>query len=240
MEMIEAIVLRSLDYKDNSKILYLYTNKGLVSVIAHGVKKMNSPFRVLSQTGNYIQIAYSKGDFPSLKEGSLIDEYSNLRNDLFSYTYFTHILELVNNTIPEDSNHPKMFQFIKKIATKLNEGIDAETISLIFELKLLYFLGYGLNLKQCNICNLQEDLVFSVEHGGLVCRNHLSLQQNSYDQDMTQVISILYGIDLDQQTVPVLDKNRKVIIRHIVDLLFNDYLGYKTKSRSIIEQFQKY
>ncbi|MBN2604436.1 MAG: DNA repair protein RecO [Bacilli bacterium] len=240
MEMIDAIVLRSLDYKDNSKILYLYTAKGLVSVIAHGVKKMNSSLRVLSQTGNYVRISFSKGEFPSLKEGLLLNEFSALRNDLFAYTYYTHILELVNHTIPEDSNHQKMFLFLLKITNKLNEGTDAETLSFIFELKLLYFLGYGINLKQCNICNRNEDLVFSIEHGGLVCKSHLTSQQHSYEQDIIEVMSTLYGIDLDRAPIPMLEKNMKVIIRNIIDIMYHDYLGFKTKSRSIIEQFQKY
>ena len=240
MEMIEAIVLRSLDYKDNNKILYLYTVKGHISVIAHGVKKMNSLFRVLSQTGNLIRISYSSGDFPSLKEGNLINEYSALRQDLFSYTYFTHILELVHNTIPEDSDHKKMFAFLQKLFLRLNEGQDAATISFIFELKLLYFLGFGLNLKQCSICESKEDLVFSIDNGGLVCKSHLLPNQVSYSEDIIEVIRRLYGIDLDKEQILNLTNNHKVIVRHIIDVLFNDYLGYKTKSRSIIEQFQKY
>ena len=69
MELREAIVLKSLDYKDSSKILYLYTESGLQSIIAHGVKKMNSINRFLSQNGNLIKVSFSKGNFPSLKEG---------------------------------------------------------------------------------------------------------------------------------------------------------------------------
>ena len=147
MEMNEAIVLRSLDYKDSSKILYLYTEKGLTSVIAHGVKKMNSQFRVLSQAGNLISLSMSQSKFPSLKDGVLINEFETLRKDLFAFTYVSHILELINNTIPEDSNHLKMFLFLKKIFFKMNDGIDPETLSFIFELKLLYFLGYGFNFS---------------------------------------------------------------------------------------------
>ena len=42
MAVMEAIVLNSIEYKDSSKILNLYTENGHKSVIAHGVKKLNS------------------------------------------------------------------------------------------------------------------------------------------------------------------------------------------------------
>ena len=32
-----------------------------------------------------------------------------IKNDILSYTYLNHVMELVNNTISEDLDHPKMF-----------------------------------------------------------------------------------------------------------------------------------
>ncbi len=232
MELIEAIVLRSLDYKDSSKILYLYTDEGLKSVIAHSVKKMNNINRFLSQNGNLIKLNYTKSDFPSLKEGELVNDYPNVKKDLISYTYMNHIMELIGNTIPVDSDHIKLYSFVKRLFLLFDKEIDPEILSFIFELKLLYFLGYGLNFKECNICSKQENLVFSVDNGGLVCAEHLSMNQVSYGK--------LYAIDINKTTIPLLEKNDKVILRHIIDVLYEDYVSYKTKSRKIIRQIQKY
>ena len=240
MELKEAIVLRSLDYKDSSKILYLYTDEGLKSVIAHSVKKMNSINRVLSQNGNLIRINYTKSDFPSLKEGELVNDYPNIRKDLISYTYMNHIMELIGNTIPSDSDHIKLYTFVKKIFLLLDQGIDPEVLSFIFELKLLYFLGYGLNFKECNICTSKDNLVFSTDNGGLVCSEHLGLNQHSYGPLIYVNVMTLYFIDINKTEIPILEQNDKTIIRHIIDILYSDYVGYKTKSRGIIKQIQKY
>lgn len=240
MELKEAIVLRSLDYKDSSKILYLYTDEGLKSVIAHSVKKMNSINRFLSQNGNLIRLNYTNSDFPSLKEGELVNDYPNVKKDLISYTYMNHIMELVGNTIPKDSDHIKLYSFVKKLFLLFDEGIDPEVLSFIFELKLLYFLGYGLNFKEYNVCSSKEDLVFSVEHGGLVCKDHLTINQFSYDALVYVNIMKLYVIDISKTEIPVLEQNDKVILRHIIDVLYQDYVSYKTKSRGIIKQIMKY
>ncbi len=240
MEFREAIVLKSLDYKDSSKILYLYTESGLLSIIAHGVKKMNSILRFLSQNGNLIKITYSKGSFPSLKEGELLNDYPEVKKDILAYTYLNHIMELVNNTISEDSNHQKMFSFLKRLFILFNENQDPEVLSFIFELKLLYFLGYGLNFKQCSICNKNESLVFNIDNGGLVCKEHLTVNQQSYDSDIYLLLSKMYYIDIDIFQKINLSKNERVIIRNIIDQLFDQYVSFKTKSRNILLQLQKY
>ena len=240
MEFTEAIVLKSLDYKDSSKILYLYTNNGLQSIIAHGVKKMNNINRFLSQNGNLINVTFSKGNFPSLKEGELINDFPKIKKDMLAYTYLNHIMELVNNTISEDLNHPKMFDFLKRLFVLFNKDYDSEVLSFIFELKLLYFLGYGLNFKACNICGNSKSLVFNVDSGGLVCKEHLSINQQSYDSDIFLLLSKLYYFDINEYNDIDLTKNERVIIRHIIDQLYDQYVSFKTKSRNILLQLQKY
>ncbi len=240
MDFLEAIVLKSLDYKDSSKILYLYSKNGLQSVIAHGVKKMNSINRFLSQNGNLINITFSKGSFPSLKEGELVNDFPEIKKDILAYSYLNHIMELVNNTISEDSDHPKMFNFLKRLFILFNEKQDPEILCFIFELKLLYFLGYGLNFKQCNVCSKTKDLVFSIDNGGLICAEHLSINQQSYDSNVYLLLSKMYYIDINDYENFELSKNKRVIIRHIIDQLFDQYVSFKTKSRNILQQLQKY
>ena len=238
MDFIEGIVLKSLDYKDSSKILYLYTDKGLLSVIAHGVKKMNSINRFLSQNGNLIKFTHSSGKFPSLKEGELVNDFPVIKEDIIAYTYMNHIMELVNNTISEDLDHSKMFSFLNRLFLLFNEKYDSEILSFIFELKLLFFLGYGLNFKKCNVCDDNINLVFCVDSGGLICKEHLSFNQESFDSDIYNILRELYYIDINKYKELKITDNQKVIIRHIVDLLFDQYVSFSTKSRKILLQLQ--
>ncbi len=240
MNIDKAYVLNSISYKDNSKILYLYTKKGHLSVIAHGVKKLNSINRFLSQNGTLISLSTSKGSFPSLKEGQLLHEYENIKKDIFKYTYMNHIMELVRNVISDDLNHEKMFSFLEKLFLKMDTDSDSSVLSFIFELKLLYFIGYGLNFKGCNVCSDNEHLVFHPSSGGLTCMKHLNFKDASYEKDIYELLHKLYTIDISTTELPVIDRPMKVIIRNVIDLLYEEFVSFKTKSRDIIKQFEKY
>lgn len=240
MNIEKAFVLNSMDYKDNSKILYLYSKGGHLSVLAHGVKKLNSINRFLSQNGNLISLSTSKGKFPSLKEGHLVEEYEHIKKDIFTYTYMNHIMELVKNVISDDLNHEKMFAFLEKLFSKMNEGSDVQICTFIFELKLLFFVGYGLNFKGCNICTDNEHLVFNPSSGGLVCKKHLNFNDPAYEEDIYTLLYKLYRIDIVQDELPEIDTQTKAILRNIIDLLYEEFITFKTKSREIIKQFQKY
>ena len=239
MESFHAFVLNSIDYKESSKILYLYTEQGNISVIAHGVKKLNSIKRFLSQNGNLIELTTSKGNFPILKDGALIEEYENIKKDIVKYSYMNHIMELVQHVISDDLDHKKMFQFLKKLFVQMNQTSQPDILSFIFELKLLYFVGYGLNLATCHICNDNENLVFHVSNGGLVCEKHLEFKQERYDEGIYSFIKTLYYIDLDKEKLPEIDKPIKTIIRHIIDMLYDEFISFKTKSREILKQIEK-
>lgn len=239
--VIDAYVLHQVSYKDSSKILYLYSNQGHHTVIAHGVKKMNSINRFLSQVGNLIRcdITINK-DMSPLRDGELLADYEPIKQDVMRYTYMTHILQLVRNTISPDLDHPKMMQFLDKLFTKMEAGEDEEVLTFIFELKLLYFLGHGLHLHGCTMCDEADDLVFHVSSGGLVCKHHLHPTETYYDIATYRQLMTLYYIDITKGELLSLEPNDRVRIRHIIDLLFNEFVGYKTKSREILTQLKKY
>ena len=238
--MIEAIVCKSLDYKDSSKILYLYTEKGTMSVIARGVKKLQSINRFLSQVPNVIKFTPTRGDFPSLKEGELVKEFSNIELDIESYTFVSHILELVSAIIDENNDHPKMYQFLKRLLTLFDQQFDPEILSFIFELKLLHFLGYGLRFSGCSLCEENDNLVYSIRNGGLICRKHLEPLEEHFDSDIYMKINELYRMDISDLKTFEFTKNERIMIRHIIDVTYSDFTGYQSKSRSIIKQIKKY
>ena len=91
------------------------------------------------------------------------------------------MLELTYSVIDQQNNHQKMYHFLKRLMKLMNEGMNPEILSIIFELKLLHFLGYGLNFKGCTQCD-SRDLVFSVSDGGLICNRHAMPSSATFDE----------------------------------------------------------
>jgi len=240
MDFSKGIVCKTLDYKDSSKILYIYTEQGNISVLARGVKKLNSINRVLSQVGNLISFQKTKGELPTLKEGELLNDYETIKEDLEAYSFVTHILELLHGTIDEFSDHSKMFHFVERLLELFNNKTDPEILSFIFELKLLFFLGYGINFRGCQVCGENDGLIYSVTDGGLICQKHLKPHSDSYDSDVYNIIKRLYYVNIDDRIDFDLSKNERIMIRHIIDMTYDEFVSYKTKSRDIIKQIKKY
>jgi DNA repair protein RecO (recombination protein O) len=240
MEAKRAFVLYSMDYKDSGKILYLYTEHGQQSVLAHGVKKLSSINRFLSQNGTEISLTMTNASFPSMRDGELVHEYKHIKEDLVSYTYMNHVLELVRHTVSEDLDHPKMYRFLQKIFALMEAGNDPEILTFVFEFKLLYFIGNGLHLRSCTSCGKTENLVFHISSGGLTCKEHLTTDQTYYESDIFHLIMLLYYIDLDTTELPQIAPNQRILLRHILDLLYQEFVSFESKSRSILRQIKKY
>lgn len=240
MALEKAIVLHSIHYKDSAKLLYLYTESGHKSCQVHGVKKMKSNYRYLAQNGTVVNIDLTNATLPSVREAELINDYPVIKQDIIAYTYMCHIMELVRNVVSDDLNHPKMIQFLEKIFTLMNEEKDPEILTFIFELKLLFFIGYGLNFKGCSICDLDEALVFHPSSGGLVCSSHLKYKEEAFSKESYLLLQLLYYIDIDKQELPEIDESERHTIRHILDILFDEFVSFKTKSREILKQLKKY
>ncbi|MEC9484372.1 MAG: DNA repair protein RecO [Candidatus Izemoplasma sp.] len=239
MKEIEGFVLQSIDYKDNHKILYLYSALGHHTLLAYNVKKMNNIQRFLSQRGSLIQYKIPEKPMAPLKDGELINAYDTIKEDPIAYTRMLHILELVRHVIDDHSNHEKMFHFIKKIFNHMNRQLDSELYQYIFELKLLHFIGYGLNFKACSICGKKTNLVFHPSSGGVICKQHVKDFSVSYPYDIYELLAHLYYIDVDHASPRNLTHKQRIQIKEIITLLYDEFVGFHTKSSKILEQMQK-
>ena len=104
----------------------------------------------------------------------------------------------------------------------------------------MFFVGYGLNFKGCSICDENINLVFNASNGGLVCNHHLAFNDLEYDESIYNIIKKLYYIDLDKEDIPEIQATDRVIIRNIIDMLYDEFISFKTKSRDILKQIKKY
>ncbi len=239
-ELVDALVLHTIEYKDSSKIVYLYSEKGHASMIARGVKKMKSPMKVLTQIGTMVNVAWhTNRQLATFKEGTLIDEYPYIHQDILAFTCLSHILELVRLTIHDDADHIVMFGFLKKILKYMEDKEDPEILSFIFELKLLYFLGHGLHLKTCTMCGSDKNLIFHPLSGGVLCENHRE-DLDVYPKEIIDIISKMYYIDLSSEKMPDVKEIDKALIRRILDEMYDDFVGVKTKSREIYRQLKHF
>jgi DNA repair protein RecO (recombination protein O) len=173
---VSAIVLRSVNYRDNDRILTLLTpNKGRVEVMSRGCRRPKSPFMSASEvfcTGEYV--LFSQHDKNILTSCTLHDSFYPLRLDYGLLSCGAYLLNLCEAAAqPEEESGP-LFWLLLKALNRLAYGQE-ERRGLVsgFLLHYAVLLGYKPRLNHCVHCGrkLEEDepVYFDCEAGGLKC-----------------------------------------------------------------------
>ncbi len=177
---IEGIVLSSIDYKESSKIVYLYTTLGLISVKALQAKKIKSGELSFITTGNIVSFVMTDNSLPSLVEYHLIASVFVLTDNIKKLTALSTILDILRH-LPNDSIHERIFKLAKNSILELKNNNEKKVLC-IFLIKMLYAFGVNPELKKCIKCSNTNLIDFVPKLGGALCNrcssNYNKLLQN--------------------------------------------------------------
>lgn len=175
-----GIIVKSLDYKEKSKIVYIYSILGLKGYKVLGVKGKKNVSSGSLITGNIIDFTFIDSSFPTLQEFYTIKSNLNCSNDLKTIEVLRAMIEILNY-LPEDSNNELMYPFIEEAFLKILE-LDSLKVLSIFLIKMLYPFGVNPELKKCQRCGNTNDLIgFSITDHGALCKNCYKYNDNYLD-----------------------------------------------------------
>ncbi len=233
MENIKGLVLKSINYKESSKIIYVYTNSGLRSILIHGSNKLKNRYLNLPRVLNYIDIHVSGKELVTFRDGDVINGFRDIASDLEKYTYTTHILELIYSFSSHEHDHEKLLNFLLKIFTIIEKESKYIPYLNMIELKLLYLLGVNPLLNQCVSCGRTDNLKFSISEGGMCCPDHLKNPTKINDMSL-YYFKYLYYFDLSKDIMVDIEENYLRELRIILDRYYEYHLNIKTNSRKIL------
>lgn len=174
---LEGIVLSEIDYKEASKIVNLYTEKGKIGVKALGSKKIKNGLLGFITTGNTVSFVTTDKEVYTLIEYDIIDSIMKKDLDINEMKSLGTILYIIN-MIPPDSPHEKIYPFVKDILSNI-KNINIDKLLSIFLIKMLYPFGISPNLKSCVKCQNKHDLIaFDIAYGGALCKNCIDKNNN--------------------------------------------------------------
>ena len=108
----EGIVLSEIDYKEASKIVNLYTEKGKIGVKALGSKKIKNGLLGFTTTGNTVSFVTTDKEVYTLIEYDIIDSIMKHDLDINEMKGLGVILYIIN-IIPADSPHDKIYPLLR-------------------------------------------------------------------------------------------------------------------------------
>ena len=169
-----GIVLRETETKETDKILTVLTDKcGKIPVIARGARRKSCKYAACAQSLAYSEwTLYQKGDWYYANEGSTLELFKGLRDDLDAMALGFYFAELTEAVTSEETPAPELLRHLLNGLYALAAlGKPAALVKPAFELKLLCLAGYEPLADSCAYCGNPdpEQPMLDVVQGVLRC-----------------------------------------------------------------------
>lgn len=171
-----GVVIKVREYKENDKLVWIYTEKlGKITAIAKGAKKSKSSMLALTLPLCFAEYVFFKGkNLYNIQEGKMINSFQGLLSNLDKLTYSSYICELIDICVDDNDINDTLYrEFITCLYLLNTDALDYEMLIRSFELKLLKSTGYNLNFDNCVKCKSKITVsnYISLSHFGGVCDN---------------------------------------------------------------------
>ncbi len=241
IKKVEGIILSTVDYKESSKIINIFTKEdGIIGVLAKGSKNLKNKLAATTSTltyGNFHLRQYGNG-IPLLTEVDVIDAFKQIRKDIVKQNYALFLIELASQVYRHDEER-QVYELLIQGLNKLNEGYDSQIITNIVELKLLEFLGIKPSVERCVNCGSADNIItISSYKGGYLCKNCVK-QEFIYQLKTIKLIRMFYMIDLSKVTKIDVSEPIKKEIGLFIDDYYERYSGLYLKSKNFLQEFSK-
>lgn len=171
----EALVLRYTDYGESDRILSLLTaDYGLQKGFARSARKSRKRFGATLEpfTRAVFQWQEGRGSLLSLQGADLLDPHFGLRQDFERLALAGYGVELIELLLEEGDSFRQVYELLSRFLDFLDRGGSPATARLLFELRLVYLLGYVPHLLHCSHCLHifnHEEIRFDASRGGCLC-----------------------------------------------------------------------
>ncbi|CAM4240422.1 MULTISPECIES: DNA repair protein RecO [Paenibacillus] len=244
---VEGIVIRSMDYGEGNKIITLCTESGgKVGVLVRGAKKPKSRHAALVQPFTFGQYVYFRNTgLGTLNAGEIVESYHELREDLVKASYASYACELLDRVLQDEETGTFWFKQLKACLQALKDEKDPVVITSLYEMKILQASGYGPQFDECISCNQErpdEQLFISPRLGGVLCRacKHFDPPAMSVSPKALKLLRLFAQLDLQRLGNISVSESTRDEIKKLMRAFMDHQLGLNLKSRSFLDQMEKY
>lgn len=232
----QGIIIHAIDYKENSKILYLLTKDGKESLLVNNAKKLNAGRLYASQVLSLVSYSKSTADLARATSLELIDDFNEIKGDIKRFAVASYALELLYKDINADFNSDVLYKMVLTFFNELKKRENLKPLYLEFKIKMLYFLGIQPNFKACS-CGAKTNLIgLNINTGMMECKIHQS--SGNIGSDATKILRLFY---LDKTFE--LEVSNKEAIDYLLDIVNKYYLkhsGVKIKAEKLIADLSNF
>lgn len=240
-----GVVIKQINLGEADKIITLFTDKmGKIQAVAHGARKPKS--KLLSSTQNFCYgeyVLYKGKSLYTINQAEIIQSFQELLDDLYTLTYVSYMLELVDVLTQNDETNIELFALLLKCMYLMTDkSVDRELLVRAFEIKSMAISGYMPNLYECSVCrddNIRE-YIFSSKFGGLVCRECSKGDGASIKSDASTIGIMRYIMKCNIENIRTVkvSSGNKDEMKKILENYIKYYLDRKFKSLEFLNNIK--
>lgn len=206
-EKLNGIVLRYVDYKENDRILSVFTKeRGLVSVTARGVRSNKaqsaSAVKDVFCCGEFV--IYERNGIEYVSSSSMIEAFYPIREDYDKFTAAAQIAGIIQRTADKNKNDELYMLAYYTFSFLAYGSADHRDLLIGFAAKFIAAEGYEPIITQCANCGKSvlsyKSIHFSNRLGGSLCDDCAS-NEASYSVETMEAlrrIILLENKELDR------------------------------------------
>jgi len=244
----EAIVLRSINLSETDKLVtFLSAHFGKVKCVAKAARKMKNRFGAALEPMSHIRLIYFGKENQTLyrlNHSDIIHSFQSIRDDLLKVYTGIYFNELIDTLIPEAHPDPKAYQLLLESLLALESRDSLETLSRLFEMRLMVLTGYTPQLSHCSICKGlpgTERIGFSFERRGIVCEpcSFKAQPEMRFQAGTLNYLKKLKTMDVKHANRLKFPKSAELEIERLTHRLILSYTGRELKSYPFIKNMAK-
>jgi len=239
---VEGFIISVVPYKEKSKIINIFTRDGIIGCIAKGAKSLKSELRVYTTKftyGKFLIDFKSSNSLNILKEANSVNELKNIKNDLLLISYLSYVVELTNQVIKQTDDYSSLYNLFIDTILKLNDKLNPKIITNIYELKVLDYLGVGINFNCCAKCGSTKNIVtIDGDIGGYVCKDCYT-NEFIYDDKTIKMLRMYYLIEMKSISELKISDIVSNNIDRFINTYYDRYTGLYLTSKKFLKDIDK-
>lgn len=205
----EAVVLHSMDFRDTSKIVTLYSRKfGKIKVIAKGTRnqKANKFGSSLEPMTHSSVVLYKKEhqELHLLSKSEIVESFTRMQTDPERMFTGLALVELMNMVMHSEEENERLFMMLA-VSLKTIDSAERNALNVLFAFMVKMFdqFGFGLSVGSCIQCGRRTEenefgsVLLRLSDGSIICPNCSELHTSTGTKISGGVLRSLYFFQMN-------------------------------------------
>ena len=235
----KSLILYNRNFREDDKLVKIFTEQAgkRMFFVKHAGKSKLAPV-IQPLTAAELLMKINDDGLSYIEDYQAVESYGQIKGDLFVMAYASYVAALADASIQDNQPDPALFAFLQKTLDLMNQGLDHEVLTNIFEIQILSRFGLSLNFHDCVFCHrtgLPFD--FSFQYGGVLCSEHYhkDAHRSHLNPNIPFLLNQFQAVQFSELETISLSPEIKRQIRDFMDQLYDEYVGIHLKSKKFID-----